>query len=80
MLCYGGGSIKQNGIYEEVMECLKKTNQNIVEFSGIGANPTYSKVLEGGRTGARMQSRFNSRCWRRQRHGLLQSYFHGGSL
>lgn len=47
MLCYGGGSIKQNGIYEEVMECLKKTNQNIVEFSGIGANPTYSKVLEG---------------------------------
>lgn len=47
MLCYGGGSIKQNGIYEEVMECMKKANQNVVEFSGIGANPTYSKVLEG---------------------------------
>lgn len=49
MLAYGGGSIKCNGIYDEVMECLKKAGKNVVEFSGIGANPTYTKVLEGAR-------------------------------
>lgn len=49
MLAYGGGSIKRNGIYEEVMECLKKAGKDVVEFSGIGANPTYAKVLEGAK-------------------------------
>lgn len=49
MLAYGGGSIKRSGVYEEVMECLNKAGKNVVEFSGIGANPTYAKVLEGAR-------------------------------
>lgn len=49
MLAYGGGSVKKNGIYDEVMACLHKTGQTIVEFSGIGDNPTYAKVLEGAR-------------------------------
>lgn len=49
MLAYGGGSIKKNGIYDEVMECLKKAGKNVVEFSGITANPTYTKVLEGAK-------------------------------
>lgn len=49
MLCYGGGSIKKNGVYDEVMECMNKAGQTIVEFSGIGPNPTYAKVLEGAR-------------------------------
>ena len=49
MLAYGGGSIKKNGIYDEVMESLKKAGKNIIEFSGITANPTYAKVLEGAR-------------------------------
>lgn len=47
MLCYGGGSIKKNGIYEEVMESLKKAGKEVVEFAGIMANPTYAKVMEG---------------------------------
>lgn len=47
MLCYGGGSIKKNGIYDEVTEILKAAGKTIVEFSGIMANPTYAKVLEG---------------------------------
>ena len=47
MLCYGGGSIKKNGIYDEVITVLKKENKAVVEFSGIPSNPTYSKVLEG---------------------------------
>lgn len=47
MVAYGGGSIKRNGIYDEVMSILKEANKNIVELTGITANPTYSKVLEG---------------------------------
>lgn len=49
MLAYGGGSVKKNGIYDEVVGCLKKAGLTIVEFSGIGANPTYAKVLEGAK-------------------------------
>lgn len=47
MLCYGGGSIKKNGIYDEIIAILKKQNKTVVEFSGISSNPTYKKVLEG---------------------------------
>lgn len=49
LLAYGGGSIKRNGIYEEVTAILKEARKQIVEFSGIMANPTYEKVLEGAR-------------------------------
>lgn len=49
MLVYGGGSIKKNGVYDEVMERLKKAGKNVTEFSGITANPTYAKVLEGAK-------------------------------
>lgn len=49
MLAYGGGSVKKNGIYDEVVSILKEEGKNIVEFSGIMANPTYAKVLEGAK-------------------------------
>lgn len=49
MLAYGGGSIKKNGIYDEIMAILNKANKNVIEFSGIMANPTYQKVLEGAK-------------------------------
>ena len=49
MLAYGGGSIKRNGVYDEVMESLKKAGKNVVEFPGIMSNPTYAKVMEGAR-------------------------------
>lgn len=47
MLAYGGGSIKKNGIYNEMMDLLAKTGKRVVEFSGIMSNPTYAKVQEG---------------------------------
>lgn len=47
LLAYGGGSIKKNGIYQEVMDILEKAGAEVAEFSGIMANPTYQKVLEG---------------------------------
>ena len=47
MLAYGGGSIKENGIYDEMITLLKKAGKEIVEFYGIMPNPTYAKVQEG---------------------------------
>ena len=47
MLCYGEGSIKKNGIYDEVAGILASTGKAVFEFSGIMPNPTYNKVLEG---------------------------------
>ena len=47
MLAYGGGSIKKNGIYDELITLLKKAGKEIVEFYGIMPNPTYAKVQEG---------------------------------
>ncbi len=49
LLAYGSGSIKKNGIYDEVKDILEKAGKEIIEFSGIMANPTYEKVLEGAR-------------------------------
>jgi alcohol dehydrogenase yqhD len=47
MLAYGGGSIKNNGIYNEIMDLL--SNKEVIEFSGIMSNPTYAKVQEGAK-------------------------------
>ncbi len=49
MLAYGGGSIKKNGVYDEVKEILTDSGKKIVEFGGIMPNPTYAKVQEGAR-------------------------------
>ena len=45
LLVYGGGSIKKNGIYDQVMEQLK--DFDVWELSGITPNPRVSKVREG---------------------------------
>ena len=47
MLAYGGGSIKKNGIYDEIMDILSAAGKRIVEFDGIMPNPTYQKAQEG---------------------------------
>ncbi len=47
MLAYGGGSLKKNGIYDEMKSMLSQAGKTIVEFSGIMPNPTYTKVQEG---------------------------------
>ena len=49
MLAYGGGSIKKNGVYDEVMGILNAAGKTVVEFSGIMSNPTYAKVQEGAK-------------------------------
>ena len=49
MLAYGGGSIKKNGVYDELVGILKEAGKEIAEFTGIMSNPTYVKVQEGAR-------------------------------
>ena len=47
MLAYGGGSVKANGIYDEIKGILEEEGKEVVDFSGIMPNPTYAKVQEG---------------------------------
>ena len=49
MLAYGGGSIKRNGVYDEIMGILNAAGKRIVEFDRIMSNPTYAKVQEGAK-------------------------------
>lgn len=49
MLAYGGGSIKKNGVYDELIKLLSQAGKEVVEFSGITSNPKYSKVQEGAK-------------------------------
>jgi len=44
LMLYGGGSIKRNGIYEQVTAALK--DFEVIEFGGIPANPEYEVLLE----------------------------------
>lgn len=44
LMLYGGGSIKKNGIYDQVKEAL--SNYDVVEFGGIPANPEYSVLMK----------------------------------
>lgn len=46
-LVYGGGSIKKNGIYDEVIGILKAADKNVTEISGVMPNPTIHKLYEG---------------------------------
>ena len=39
VLIYGAGSIKKNGIYDEVIEILKANGKNVAEISGVMPNP-----------------------------------------
>ncbi len=47
LLHYGSGSIKKSGLYETVINSLKKENIKITEFAGVKANPVLSLVNEG---------------------------------
>ena len=47
MLAYGGGSVKKNGIYDEVKKILEDAGKKVTDFNGIMSNPTFAKVQEG---------------------------------
>ena len=47
LLVYGGGSIKKNGIYDEVIGILKQAGKKVFEDGGVMPNPTVEKLYEG---------------------------------
>lgn len=47
LLVYGGGSIKRNGLYDQVTNILKEINVSIFEVSGVEPNPRISTVRKG---------------------------------
>ena len=49
MLIYGGGSIKKNGIYENVVKLLRAGGKTVFEDAGVMPNPTLEKLYEGCR-------------------------------
>ena len=49
-LVYGGGSIKKNGIYDQVMEILNACDKEVVEDAGIMPNPTADRLRQGTET------------------------------
>lgn len=44
MLTFGGGSVKRNGVYDQVIKALE--GRNVVEFWGIEPNPKYETLVE----------------------------------
>ena len=56
LLTYGGGSIFQNGVYEQVKAALE--GRNIVEFGGIEANPTYETLMQAVELGRKEEITF----------------------
>jgi len=61
LLNYGSGSVKHNGIYDQVVAILKEAGKTIVENPGVMTNPTLEK-----------QGRLDPCPWRRQRLRLLK--------
>ncbi|RXJ02615.1 iron-containing alcohol dehydrogenase [Anaerobacillus alkaliphilus] len=47
LLVYGGGSIKRNGLYEEVLEQLKVLGVEVFELAGVEPNPRLTTVHKG---------------------------------
>ena len=47
LLTYGGGSIKRIGLYDRVLEELRKAEMEVFELSGIEPNPRIESVRKG---------------------------------
>lgn len=46
LMIYGGGSIKSNGVYDQVTEALKQSGVQYIEFSGVEPNPKYETLMK----------------------------------
>ncbi|SER36648.1 hypothetical protein SAMN04487944_103200 [Gracilibacillus ureilyticus] len=47
LLVYGGGSIKRNGLYNQVINILNESNKQIFELSGVEPNPRVTTARKG---------------------------------
>lgn len=47
LLVYGGGSIKQNGVYENVISVLEQAGKTVFELAGVEPNPRVETARRG---------------------------------
>lgn len=47
LIVYGGGSIKKNGVYDDIMAILNELNMNIYELAGVEPNPRVETARKG---------------------------------
>ncbi|RTQ90199.1 iron-containing alcohol dehydrogenase [Lysinibacillus telephonicus] len=47
LIVYGGGSIKNNGVYDAVVSTLKKAGKTVFELSGVEPNPRVETARKG---------------------------------
>ncbi len=47
LLVYGGGSIKRNGLYDDIINALEKNSIQFWELSGVEPNPRITTVRKG---------------------------------
>ncbi|MBP3869540.1 MAG: iron-containing alcohol dehydrogenase [Faecalicoccus sp.] len=47
MIVYGGGSVKRNGVLDELKATLEQCGKNVFEFGGVASSPSYQKIQEG---------------------------------
>lgn len=47
LLVYGGGSIKSNGVYDDILQELQSISAEVVELTGVEPNPRLSTVRKG---------------------------------
>jgi len=52
-MVYGQGSVKKNGVYDQVMASLKEAQLDVIEFPGVRSNPLLSHALLGIETARR---------------------------
>jgi alcohol dehydrogenase YqhD (iron-dependent ADH family) len=50
LLAYGGGSIKHNGLYDEIVKACKQAKVKLIEHSGIEPNPRDIGVYQAALT------------------------------
>ena len=84
-LIYGGGSIKKNGIYNQVMRLLKDNEKVVVEDGGVMPNPTvekpHNRKIKGGCSDCQREScGLSAGCRRRLLLRLCKSGFRVCSL
>ena len=61
LLAYGGGSIRKNGVYDEIVDILKKAGKTVTEFSGI-MSTLHGRRCRKGRSWRKHAKRIW--CWR----------------
>jgi hypothetical protein len=59
LITYGGGSVKKNGVLDQVYSALE--GLDVREFSGIEPNPSYETLMKAVKI-ARMKT--SPSCWR----------------